>query len=613
MNSNMHVANLTERLIRTLCPDASSSSGPSSSSRQTPASLLQLALRILSSDFAVLGRGDLFHVGRAVRRTLVNSTPGRDVAASGASTFETLVRRLESSKSMRHGWSAVYLLHALSRRRSGGAGRTPGGAAVGASVAAMSFPPAAMRGALFGTLDERFGGISSSSSSSGDAVPAASIARGSVAAQARQHTPNAAGRVRAEAGYSASGPRSERGTGRGNGHVSEQLLIRDIVFALQGIEGSYIGWDPAVGFAVRDDVSASIATRQLVRKLCESGWLYRRLTALIECFESSVHAGQTTRTQTTRSGVTLLPIPSAASTALALAPPATRTGGLVRQALCQGLRDELSEYYKIVAVLQAQVETYQHARAGAGAGEGGEHEHRNALSHLTLRRLLVWTAEPVERLRVLVSIAEASATAHGGALASAVAVFMHHGDYDVRSLVERLMRTLSQPLYRMMQQWLVDGAIVDRFGEFFVSKDATQSETVRPGALWQNKYALRLEMLPVFVPIAVARKILLVGKSIDFVRLCCGSKAHDELAELLRPLAVSATCFDFGRNGDPAELRTFVDAAAAIVNARLVHVLLTEHELMTHMRALKSYMLLGQVSNIYFSHKYSNDFTLLCD
>jgi len=37
---------------------------------------------------------------------------------------------------------------------------------------------------------------------------------------------------------------------------------------------------------------------------------------------------------------------------------------------------------------------------------------------------------------------------------------MHHGDYDVRSLVERLMRTLSEPLYRMMRGWLVDGAIV---------------------------------------------------------------------------------------------------------------------------------------------------------
>ena len=45
---------------------------------------------------------------------------------------------------------------------------------------------------------------------------------------------------------------------------------------------------------------------------------------------------------------------------------------------------------------------------------------------------------------------------------------------------------------------------------------------------------------------------------------------------------------------NPDSLRDFVDAAATIVNKRLVHVLLTQHHLMTHMKALKSYMLLGQ-------------------
>jgi hypothetical protein len=91
-------------------------------------------------------------------------------------------------------------------------------------------------------------------------------------------------------------------------------------------------------------------------------------------------------------------------------------------------------------------------------------------------------------------------------------------------------------------------------------------------------------MLPVFVPESVARKVLLVGKSIDFVRLCCGTKSHDELAALLRPLALDAECFAFGREGNPESLREFVDAAATIVNKRLVHVLLTQHHLMTHMK-----------------------------
>lgn len=305
----MNVAEATARLVAQLCPPSlpASSTAGASSTEPTPTSLLQLALRILSSEFAVLGRGDLFNVSRSVRRTLINSTPGRDVAKSGAVEFETLVRRLESSESMRHAWSTVYLLHALSRRRHAG---TMVGGHVGASLAAMRLPHAATGGigALFGAV--RVGGAREYV-----APGVAAVDRGSVAAQARQHAPKPVGRVAAAAPFAPAGA------------VSEQLLIRDVVFVLQGIEGTYVGMsDDASGFAVRSSVKCSVATRQLVRKLCEAGWLYTRLTAFIECFESSVHAGQGASSGS-----------SSVGDALALAPRATRSGGLVRQALCQGM------------------------------------------------------------------------------------------------------------------------------------------------------------------------------------------------------------------------------------------------------------------------------------
>ena len=420
----MEVANATARLVAQLCPPSlpASSTAGASSTEPTPTSLLQLALRILSSDFAVLGRGDLFHVSRSVRRTLINSTPGRDVAKSGAVEFETLARRLESSKTMRHAWSAVYLLHALSRRRH--AGMMVGGH-VGASLAAMRLPHAAIGGggALFGAART---GVGASLSQGATAVD-----RGSVAAQARQHAPKPVGRVAAAAPFAPAGA------------VSEQLLIRDVVFVLQGIEGTYVGLSAdASGFAVRDAVQCSVATRQLVRKLCEAGWLYKRLTAFIECFESSVHAGQGASGASARRGAGGSSSSSSSSggsgsgggDAIALAPRATRSGGLVRQALCQALRNELCEYYKVVAVLQAQVDAYQRALADEQLADArGPSASSARLSHLTLRRLLVWTAEPVERLRVLVSIAEASATAHGGFSLFTVTFHANHAHNLTRS------------------------------------------------------------------------------------------------------------------------------------------------------------------------------------
>ena len=51
------------------------------------------------------------------------------------------------------------------------------------------------------------------------------------------------------------------------------------------------------------------------------------------------------------------------------------------QSFCSALNNELTEYYRLIAVLDAQ------SQQGSGA--------------LTLRRLLVWTHDPRERLQML--------------------------------------------------------------------------------------------------------------------------------------------------------------------------------------------------------------------
>ena len=55
---------------------------------------------------------------------------------------------------------------------------------------------------------------------------------------------------------------------------------------------------------------------------------------------------------------------------------------ILLQSFCSALNNELTEYYRLVAVLDAQV--------GCVAGGG-----------MTLRRLLVWTHDPRERLQML--------------------------------------------------------------------------------------------------------------------------------------------------------------------------------------------------------------------
>ena len=70
--------------------------------------------------------------------------------------------------------------------------------------------------------------------------------------------------------------------------------------------------------------------------------------------------------------------------------------GLVGQSFCAALQQELTEYYRLLAVLEGQ---HQVGDAGI-VGEG-------ASGSLTLRRLMVWTYDPMMRLRTLAALVDA--------------------------------------------------------------------------------------------------------------------------------------------------------------------------------------------------------------
>jgi len=123
----------------------------------------------------------------------------------------------------------------------------------------------------------------------------------------------------------------------------------------------------------------------------------------------------------------------------------------------------------------------------------------------------------MKRLRILAEIVDSVKGLKGGALASAVHAFTMSGDPHVRNLVERIMEQVAAPLYEQMRRWLIHGELTDDYGEFFVSSD----ETVPADRLWFDKYTLDFTMIPDFIGPELAAKVLLVGKSINFMKYCC--------------------------------------------------------------------------------------------
>jgi len=330
-----------------------------------------------------------------------------------------------------------------------------------------------------------------------------------------------------------TGGTAPRGTD--SSEISESLLLHDVIFALQGIDGQYIKYDSKVdGFCVIPSANVSHSVRQLVRRVCEVGWMYKKVCSYIN---SVIEA----------------PVM-----------------GLVEQSFCGALQQELTDYYRLVAVLESQVNE-------------GSNGAKSEFGQFSLRRMLLWILDPLERIKLMAIVTEATRGLKGGSLASAVGAHLQHGDPAVQTFVRRIMEQVCSPIFGMIRDWVTSGELRDPHGEFFVASD----ESKPPEALWRDKYTLRTSMLPSFISPELGAKILMIGKSINFCRLLC-QEPH-----WASHISISfQQVFQVG-NSQHGNLETVVNEAAQDTNARVMRLLLDKFKFPLHCLAFKKYLLLG--------------------
>lgn len=159
--------------------------------------------------------------------------------------------------------------------------------------------------------------------------------------------------------------------------VPEALLLRDIIYILQGIDGHWIKFSdsplldpsrPATPYVDLEDTSFSTQvgiiytesathsipepTRVLLHTLAELGWIFRKISRAIEKGKNREDCG------------------------------------MIEQSLHVALAKELTEYFRLIAILEGQLNNND---LPEGEGSGG----------LTLRRLLVWTDDVRLRMRMM--------------------------------------------------------------------------------------------------------------------------------------------------------------------------------------------------------------------
>ena len=361
--------------------------------------------------------------------------------------------------------------------------------------------------------------------------------------------------------------------------------MRDCLHLLQGLDGQHIKWTPSNPGSMHESLLPSAHSllwlssscridpcrRQLIEFVALIGYLFKRISAMLD------------------------PPTDAAQ------PPL----GLIAQRLFEAVRDELTDYYRLIAILEMQLQD----------------RHDDAKkAPLTLRKLYSWSHKPKERLSILYALLRAvsgrllsvvcdsrslthsrlasvkqrstGAPPRGIEIASIIHSLALNGATTVSRFMNHLHNKVCNVLEEMVRRWLLDGELHDPFDEFFIACN-TQVD-VTSATSWDSRFFVRHEMLPSWLSPAIAQQILRTGKAIHFLRATQkGARLSiwnmtDETRLASERLSSSLSLTSAGHE----QLALMIGAAYKAINQLVVRVLLDDHQLMVHVAALHDFVLM---------------------
>ncbi|XP_059541122.1 gamma-tubulin complex component 3 isoform X3 [Myotis daubentonii] len=537
----------------------------------------QYAVRVIGSNFAPTVERDEFLVAEKIKKELIRQRREADAAL-----FSELHRKLHSQGVLKNKWSILYLLLSLSEDPR----RQPNKVSSYATLFAQALPRDAHSTPYYyarpQTLPLNYQDRSTQSAQSSGSMGSSGISSISMYAlngptptpqsvPGQSHQASGVGdclrqQLGSRLAWALTGnqpslqtttskgipntvsrnvtrPRRDWDAG-GASEVTEAALVRDILYVFQGIDGKIIKMNNTENcYKAEGKANLNKSLRDTTARLAELGWLHNKIRKYTD--QRSLD----------------------------------RSFGLVGQSFCAALHQELKEYYRLLSVLHSQLQLED----DQGVNLGLE-------SSLTLRRLLVWTYDPKIRLKTLAALVDHCQGRKGGELASAVHAYTKTGDPYMRSLVQHILSLVSHPVLSFLYRWIYDGELEDTYHEFFVASDPT----VKTDRLWHDKYTLRKSMIPSFITMDQSRKVLLIGKSINFLHQVC----HDQ-TPTTKMIAVTKSAES---PQDAADLFTDlenafqgkIDAAYFETSKYLLDVLNKKYSLLDHMQAMRRYLLLGQ-------------------
>ncbi|MBN3316885.1 GCP4 protein, partial [Atractosteus spatula] len=284
-------------------------------------------------------------------------------------------------------------------------------------------------------------------------------------------------------------------------------MIHELLLALSGYPGTIFTWNKRTGLQVSQDLPfLHPSESSVLNRVCKLGSDYIRFTEFIEQHTGHVHQQEHHASQPNQSGL----------------------HGIYLRAFCTGLDSMLQPYRQALLDLEQEFLGDPHL----------------TISHVNYRLDQFQLLFP--SVMVVVESIK-SQKIHGCQILETVYKHSCGGLPPVRTALEKILAVCHGVMYKQLAAWMLHGLLLDQSEEFFVKQGPSaggttpaqeeEEEDLGIGGLSGKQlrelqdlrlieeenmlapslqqFSLRVEMLPSYIPVRVAEKILFVGESVQ--------------------------------------------------------------------------------------------------
>nr|CAD7264977.1 unnamed protein product [Timema shepardi] len=313
----------------------------------------------------------------------------------------------------------------------------------------------------------------------------------------------------------------------------ENILLEDLLYCLEGVEGEYIVPNPLQGPYEPRTFTISSCVDQSLRELA------------IQILPLASHYSMVVRFMEEKSGFQY---------------------GQVNHALAAAMGCLIKDYLVLVAQLEMLLD------------QGG----------FNLHEMWFYVQPTLHCMSILANIASTinKAEAKGGQVLSLLheQTSSYMGDTKGQELCLYLTQAASVPYMEILEKWIYKGAICDPYQEFLVEDNEMIQKEDLPldysADYWEKRYTIRRERIPVFLE-RVADVILRTGKYLNVIRQC-GKNIKTPQDEDIVYTIKERQYFES------------IEKAYLFASKTLLQLLMEENDLMRRLKSVKHYFLLDQ-------------------